>query len=63
MTTKTVTLIFTDEEVRGDGTKNNINRRVAKLYTLDGTLVCEYDHGVSDSPAYVNLGALQRMDR
>jgi len=47
MTTKTVTLIFTDEDLRGNGTKENIYRRIPKLFTLDGRLVCEYDYGAT----------------
>ena len=37
-----VTLILTTD-FRGTGTKENISRRVAQLFTLDGDLVAEFD--------------------
>lgn len=59
MTTKVVHVIFSDEDLKGDGTAENIYRRIPKLFTLDGELICSYDMG----PGFVEGSSASFVDR
>lgn len=63
MTVRIVKVIFCDEAQRGRGTEDNVVRRLACLYTLDGKLICEFDPGPTgkDPKTIVSDGALQEM--
>jgi hypothetical protein len=65
MTTRIVTLIFTDEDLRGNGTEESMFRRIPKLFTLDGRLVCEFDYGEAPGAGTgtVNATVLAGLDQ
>jgi hypothetical protein len=58
-----VQVIWTNGETRGKGTEDNMVRRICQLWTLEGVLICEYDHGPTEGSQTmtVNYGPLAAL--